>query len=93
MITSRLVSSESAGKALTARFRGIFGTSPRIFQALGLAHVIGERTDYNDGFVTPAALEFYTWVAAGSSDRGCDSWVLVSLRVVWHFLRVGEPTS
>src|SRR5580704_5483429 len=68
MITSRRLSSESAGDVLTARFRGMFGESPRIFRAPGRVNVIGEHTDYNDGFVMPAALEFYTWVAA--SKRG-----------------------
>jgi galactokinase len=68
MITSGLVSSESVGNALTARFRGMFGTSPRIFRAPGRINVIGEHTDYNDGFVMPAALEFYTWVAAAKRE-------------------------
>ena len=26
-------------------------------------NLIGEHTDYNDGFVMPAAIGFYTWVA------------------------------
>ena len=29
-------------------------------------NLIGEHTDYNDGFVLPAAIEFYCWVAAAS---------------------------
>ena len=67
---SRLLSSESAGDVLTARFRRMFGASPRIFRAPGRVNVIGEHTDYNDGFVMPAAIEFYTWVtAARRGDR------------------------
>jgi galactokinase len=27
-------------------------------------NLIGEHTDYNDGFVMPAAIDFFTWVAA-----------------------------
>jgi galactokinase len=61
---SRLLSSESTGDVLTARFQEMFGASPRIFRAPGRVNVIGEHTDYNDGFVMPAAMEFYTWVAA-----------------------------
>jgi len=30
--------------------------------------LIGEHTDYNDGFVMPAAIEFHTWVAAARRD-------------------------
>ena len=63
-MTSRVLSSEAAGDLVAARFRKMFGSAPRIFRAPGRVNVIGEHTDYNDGFVMPAALEFYTWVAA-----------------------------
>jgi len=36
---------------------------PLVFRAPGRVNLIGEHTDYNDGFVMPAAIEFYTWVA------------------------------
>ena len=49
---------------LGRRFAGRFGGSPSIFRAPGRVNLIGEHTDYNDGFVMPAALEFSTWVAA-----------------------------
>ncbi len=52
------------------RFAKLFDESPRIFRAPGRTNLIGEHTDYNDGFVMPAAIEFHTWVAAGRrSDR------------------------
>jgi galactokinase len=38
--------------------------APRVFRAPGRINLIGEHTDYNDGFVMPAAIEFHTWVAA-----------------------------
>jgi galactokinase len=65
---SSLLSSESAGDVLAARFREMFGASPRIFRAPGRVNLIGEHTDYNDGFVMPAAIEFYTWVAAAKRE-------------------------
>jgi galactokinase len=53
------------------RFRARFaGGVPRVFRAPGRVNLIGEHTDYNDGFAMPAAIEFYCWVAVGArSDR------------------------
>src|ERR1700690_4324681 len=67
-MTSRLLSSEAAEDLVATRFREMFGANPRIFRAPGRVNLIGEHTDYNDGFVMPAALEFYSWVAAGKRD-------------------------
>ena len=48
------------------RFRARFGKiMPRVFRAPGRVNLIGEHTDYNDGFAMPAAIEFYCWVAVG----------------------------
>jgi len=41
-----------------------FGHEPKMSRAPGRVNLIGEHTDYNDGFVMPAALEFATLVAA-----------------------------
>ena len=46
-------------------FRAKFGTNPRVYRAPGRVNLIGEHTDYNDGFVMPAAIGFDCWVAAG----------------------------
>jgi galactokinase len=48
---------------LAAQFKRVFGSQPRIFRAPGRVNLIGEHTDYNDGFVMPAALGFSTFVA------------------------------
>ncbi len=51
---------------LKDRFRQEFAGEPRLYRAPGRVNLIGEHTDYNDGFVLPAALELCTWVAAAA---------------------------
>jgi galactokinase len=47
-----------------------YGAEPRIFSAPGRVNLIGDHTDYNDGFVLPIAIGRRTVVAAVSrSDR------------------------
>ena len=48
---------------LAQSFSARFATVPRIFRAPGRVNLIGEHTDYNDGFVFPAAIDLYTWTA------------------------------
>lgn len=45
-------------------FHARFGVPAAVYRAPGRVNLIGEHTDYNDGFVFPAAIEFYCWVAA-----------------------------
>ncbi|NBO64463.1 MAG: galactokinase, partial [Acidobacteria bacterium] len=49
---------------LREKFRSLTGREPRIFSAPGRVNLIGEHTDYNDGFVLPIALGQRIWVAA-----------------------------
>jgi galactokinase len=51
---------------LTEHFRKLFHEHPRIFRAPGRVNLIGEHTDYNDGFVLPAAVAFSTYVAVAA---------------------------
>jgi galactokinase len=55
---------------LSERFQRSFGATPALYRAPGRVNLIGEHTDYNDGFVLPAALELATYVAAAArADR------------------------
>ena len=54
---------DSTAASLADQFQQDFGMPPRIFRAPGRVNLIGEHTDYNDGFAMPAAIGFYTWVA------------------------------
>jgi len=49
-------------------FHARFGSEPAVFRAPGRVNLIGEHTDYNDGFVMPMALGFVTHVAVGARD-------------------------
>lgn len=50
------------------RFRQMYeGREPRLFSAPGRVNLIGEHTDYNDGFVLPMAIDREVVVAAGSN--------------------------
>jgi len=65
-------------KELTAHiaveFEKHYGRAPRrIVAAPGRVNVIGEHTDYNDGFVLPMAIERYAIMAADSSSSPSSS--------------------
>ncbi len=46
------------------RFQRQFGEKGRVYRAPGRVNLIGEHTDYNQGFVMPAAINFSCWVGA-----------------------------
>jgi len=52
------------GSLVRARHRELFGGDARVYRAPGRVNLIGEHTDYNDGFVMPAAIGFACWAAA-----------------------------
>ena len=56
------------GTKVAELFEAAYGRTPRwIAAAPGRVNVIGEHTDYNDGFVLPMAIDRYTIIAAAPS--------------------------
>jgi galactokinase len=56
--------------SLRCAFHTQYGDEPRFFWAPGRVNLIGEHTDYNDGFVLPVAIDLGTVVAgAPRNDR------------------------
>jgi galactokinase len=50
------------------KFRSLFHTDATLYRAPGRVNLIGEHTDYNDGFVMPAAIGFSCWAAMAPRD-------------------------
>jgi galactokinase len=60
----------SKASVILEKFRAHFGTDAVVCRAPGRVNLIGEHTDYNEGFVLPVAIDFYCWVAVGSRRDG-----------------------
>src|SRR5436305_12875612 len=55
---------------LAESFRKEFHVEPQIYTAPGRVNLIGEHTDYNDGFVLPCAIGFFTRVGIALRSDG-----------------------
>ncbi len=63
----RVTTMLDAGEARRA-FVETYGGEPRLFRAPGRVNLIGEHTDFNEGFVLPMAIEHSTVVAAARAE-------------------------
>ena len=59
---------EQPSLELPERFRAVYGERPVLVQAPGRVNLIGEHTDYSEGFVLPAAIGFRTQIAIAQRD-------------------------
>lgn len=55
-------------KRIAKTFKQHFASSPLIARSPGRINIIGEHTDYNEGFVLPAAIDKFIYVAAAKRD-------------------------
>lgn len=55
---------------LQIKFRELFQTEPHLFVAPGRINIIGEHTDYNEGFVLPAAIDKHIAFAVNANHIG-----------------------
>jgi len=53
---------------IKAKFRELFAAEATVIKSPGRINVIGEHTDYNDGFVLPAAIDKAIYVAISKRD-------------------------
>lgn len=78
--------------ALFAKFKRLFGDEPQIHRAPGRVNLIGDHTDYNEGFVLPAAIDFSCYAAV--SARSDNQFVLFSENLGEAFtISLGKPTE
>src|SRR5262245_13043419 len=53
---------------LNHQFNKLFGKQPMFYSAPGRVNLIGEHTDYNEGFVLPGAVDKTIYVAIAKND-------------------------
>src|SRR6476659_7354902 len=55
-------------QALSKKFRNIFEEEAMVVRSPGRVNIIGEHTDYNNGFVLPAAIDKAIYIAISKRD-------------------------
>lgn len=55
-------------RKIEQRFNALYGTQPLVVRAPGRINLIGEHTDYNQGWVLPAAIDKAIYLAIGAAE-------------------------
>ncbi len=55
-------------EAVDKKFNQLFNQKPLLVRSPGRVNIIGEHTDYNEGFVLPAAIDKAIYIAIGKRD-------------------------
>jgi galactokinase len=71
-------------QSVAAEFRNRFSRPPLVVRSPGRVNLIGEHTDYNEGFVLPAAIDREIVLAVGSRDDGICRMVAADLGQTWE---------
>ncbi|SEL14095.1 galactokinase [Nitrosovibrio tenuis] len=75
-------------------FETVFGGMPKVTaQAPGRVNLLGEHTDYNDGYVLPIAIEQKTSVSMGRNNRGEYALCSHELDRMVHFTLAEPPVE
>ena len=86
-MNEQVYSVEQLAAKTAAKFQQQYGRAPRwVVAAPGRVNLIGEHTDYNDGYVLPMAIERYTVVAADGGQPGSGR----APEVRWHCARTHQ---
>ncbi len=64
-----MVQNSAMLQSLSEKFKEQFNSQPVFYNAPGRINLIGEHTDYNDGFVLPAAIDKAIYFAVGKNDK------------------------
>lgn len=60
---------EQAAQPVQREFRARYGCEPKLAGAPGRVNLIGEHTDYSEGYVLPVAIDRFAWVAFAGNDE------------------------
>ncbi|WP_188369369.1 galactokinase [Muriicola marianensis] len=69
--------------SVRSSFRSQFGTNPVLIWSPGRINIIGEHTDYNRGFVMPAAIDRGIVMAMGKAAEGNGKWIATYVKEVF----------
>jgi len=59
---------QSLVSSVREKFKQRYGSNPQIFRSPGRVNIIGEHTDYNNGFVLPAAIDKAIYIGIAKRD-------------------------